>query len=79
MPDFKNFIAGAWVPPSTGAYFENTNPADTRDLIGRFPQSGPEDVARAAASARKGFALWSRTPAPVRGQVLQRIGDLLVK
>ena len=79
MPTFKNFIAGAWVEPSTGAYFENRNPADWNDLIGRFPRSGPEDVRRAIASAQRGFAAWSRTPAPVRGQVLQRVGDLLVR
>jgi aldehyde dehydrogenase (NAD+) len=30
-------------------------------------------------SARNGFALWSRTPAPVRGDVLRRVGDLLVE
>src|SRR5205823_4010961 len=27
-PEFKNFIAGDWVTPSTGEYFENRNPAD---------------------------------------------------
>ena len=79
MPDFKNFIAGAWVEPATGAYFENRNPADWNDLIGRFPSSGPEDVRRAATAAQRGFAAWSRTPAPVRGQVLQRAGDLLAR
>jgi len=80
MPEtFKNFIAGAWVEPSTGTYFENRNPADWNDVIGRFPRSGPEDVRRAAASAQRGFAQWSRTPAPLRGQVLQRVGDLLVR
>ncbi len=76
---FKNFIAGAWVEPSTGTYVENRNPADWNDIIGRFPRSGPEDVRRAAASAQRGFAQWSRTPAPLRGQVLQRVGDLLVR
>jgi acyl-CoA reductase-like NAD-dependent aldehyde dehydrogenase len=74
---FANFIAGRWVPPATGKYFENRNPADTGDLIGRFPDSGPEDVARAVAAAKRGFALWSRTPAPARGDVLRRVGDLL--
>ena len=44
---FKNFIAGEWVAPSTGEYMENRNPADWRDLIGRFPKSGPRDVGRA--------------------------------
>src|SRR5262245_47544019 len=77
---FKNLIGGQWVEPATGAYVENRNPADWKgNLIGRFPRSGAEDVACAAESARRGFAQWSRTPAPVRGQVLQRIGDLLVR
>lgn len=75
---YKNFIAGKWVAPAGGKYFENRNPADTDDLIGRFPESGPEDIAAAVASAKAGFADWSRTPAPVRGDVLRRVGDLLV-
>jgi alpha-ketoglutaric semialdehyde dehydrogenase len=77
--NFKNFIGGQWVAPATGAYFENRNPADRDDIIGCFPRSGPDDVARAVASAQRGFALWSRTPAPVRGEVLHRVGDLLVE
>src|SRR6266700_3314663 len=80
MPEnFKNFIAGEWVAPRTGAYFENRNPADWEDVIGCFPRSGPDDVTRAVASAKRGFAQWSRTPAPSRGEVLHRVGDLLVQ
>src|SRR5256886_1194728 len=74
---FKNFIAGEWVVPTTGAYFENRNPADWNEVIGCFPRSGPDDVARAVAAAQRGFAQWSKTPAPIRGDVLQRVGDLL--
>ena len=76
---FQNFIGGQWVAPATGAYFENRNPADRDDIIGCFPRSGPDDVARAIASAQRGFAQWSKTPAPVRGEVLHRVGDLLVE
>jgi len=76
---FKNFIAGSWVAPTTGTWFENRNPADTRDLIGRFPDSGGADVQAAVRSARRGFELWRRTPAPARGDVLRRLGDLLVR
>jgi aldehyde dehydrogenase (NAD+) len=76
--NFRNLIAGKWVPPSTGAYFENRNPANTRDLIGRFPDSGPEDIADAVRSAKLAFPGWARTPAPVRGDLLRRLGDLLV-
>ncbi len=76
---FRNFIGGRWVAPSTRAYLENRNPADLRDLIGRFPDSGKEDVDAAVRSAAEGFRIWSRVPAPSRGDVLRRIGDLLVE
>ena len=80
MPEnFKNFIAGEWVAPSTGAYYENRNPANWDEVIGCFPRSGPDDLARAVASAKRGFAVWSRTPAPARGEVLHRVADLLVE
>src|SRR6476660_9303139 len=77
MKTFKNFIRGDWVPPVGGEYFENRNPADFDDAVGRFPLSGAADVERAVESAQIGFELWRRTPAPARGDVLRRIGDLL--
>ena len=74
---FQNFVAGKWVAPSTGEYFENANPADRRDVVGQFPKSGAADVERAVASAQRGFDVWRKTPAPLRGDVLRRVGDLL--
>jgi acyl-CoA reductase-like NAD-dependent aldehyde dehydrogenase len=79
VDSFKNFIGGQWVAPITDAYFDNRNPADPDDLIGRFPDSDQRDVDAAVRSAQRGFGLWSRTPAPVRGEVLRRVGDLLVE
>ncbi len=76
---FKNFIGGRWMEPSTGAYFENRNPAKQSDLIGLWPRSGAEDVDRAAQAARAAFDGWRRTPAPERGSILKRVGDLLVE
>src|SRR5581483_7289187 len=43
---FKNFIGGEWVDAASGETFESRSPA-TGELIGVFPRSGPEDVARA--------------------------------
>lgn len=77
MKHWSNFIGGAWVPPISGTYIDNRNPADTRDVIGRFPKSDAADVNRAVASAQRGFEQWRRTPAPARGDVLRRVGDLL--
>jgi len=76
---FKNFIAGQWCPPASGEYFDNVNPADTTDVVGKFPLSNEVDVDRAVASAARGFEVWKRTPAPLRGDVLRRVGDLLTK
>jgi aldehyde dehydrogenase (NAD+) len=76
---FKNFINGQWVAPSTGEHFENRNPADRNDLIGLFPASGVADVDAAVASAKRGFERWKRMPAPARGDVLRRVGDLLAR
>ncbi|MGH7621745.1 MAG: aldehyde dehydrogenase family protein, partial [Gemmatimonadaceae bacterium] len=79
MKTFQNFIGGAWVAPAGGEYFENRNPADRTDLIGQFPMSGADDVERAVTSAWRGFELWRSTPAPVRGDVLRKTGDLMAK
>jgi acyl-CoA reductase-like NAD-dependent aldehyde dehydrogenase len=79
MKQFNNFIAGAWVAPDSGEYFENRNPADRDDLIGVFPRSSSSDVNRAVESAKRGFALWRATPAPARGDVLRVVGDLMSK
>jgi alpha-ketoglutaric semialdehyde dehydrogenase len=76
---FRNFIAGQWSEPASGAYFDNRNPANTDDLIGRFPDSDQRDLEAAVRSAKRGFAVWSRTPAPARGDVLRRVGELLVE
>ena len=76
---FPNHIAGAWSAPAGGAYIENRNPARTSDLIGLFPDTEPAELEAAVASAQRGFERWSRTPAPERGLVLKRAGDLLTR
>jgi alpha-ketoglutaric semialdehyde dehydrogenase len=74
---FHNYIAGEWAAPTGGDYFENRNPARTGDLIGEWPRSGSADVERAIESAHQGFERWRRTPAPERGDVIRRAGDLM--
>ncbi|HEU0015307.1 MAG TPA: aldehyde dehydrogenase family protein [Longimicrobium sp.] len=74
---FRNFIGGQWVEPSSGGYFENRNPAKQSDLIGLWPRSTRDDVDRAVEAARAAFPDWARTPAPERGALLKRVGDLL--
>src|SRR5213593_1242645 len=79
MKKFNNFIAGKWVSPESGEYFDNRNPADRGDVIGKFPLSDRRDVERAVESAKRGFERWRRTPAPARGDVLRIVGDIMTK
>jgi aldehyde dehydrogenase (NAD+) len=76
---YHNYIDGEWVPSSSGETFENLNPADTRDRIGRFALSNEEDVNRAVDAARNAFDSWRRTPAPRRAEILFRLGDILIR
>ena len=75
----QNLIGGRWQDAASGATFEDRNPARTSDLIGHFPDSGKADVDRAVQAAREAFGVWSRTPAPQRGELLRTLGDVLTE
>jgi acyl-CoA reductase-like NAD-dependent aldehyde dehydrogenase len=76
---FKNYIDGKWLAAQSGKTFENRNPADRNDLIGVFPASGAADVDSAVQAAKKAFSSWRLMPAPKRGEILYRAGELLRK
>ncbi len=78
-PTFRLFIGGEWVDSQTGRTFESRNPADTRDVIGRFQSADAADTARAIRAAELAFPAWRRTPAPKRGEVLYRFAALLAE
>ncbi|HET7030120.1 MAG TPA: aldehyde dehydrogenase family protein [Candidatus Limnocylindrales bacterium] len=78
-PTFRHFIAGEWCESTSGATFESRNPADTRDLIGRFQAGTPADIAMAVRAADVAGALWRRTPAPKRGEILYCFGALMAE
>lgn len=75
---FQNLINGKWVDAKSGQTFENRNPANWNEVIGIFPKSGKEDVDEAVKAARKAFESWRLMPAPKRGDILRKVGDLLV-
>ena len=74
---YNNYIGGEWVKSSSGEWFENVNPADTSDVIGRFPLSNADDVNKAVEAAKKAATKWRRTPAPRRAELLFRLGEIL--
>jgi len=75
---FQNFINGKWVDAQSGKTFENRNPANWDEVIGTFPKSGKEDVDQAVKAARAAFEKWRLVPAPKRGDIMRKVGDILV-
>src|SRR5258706_16271008 len=78
-PTFRHFIAGEWCDSTSGATFESVNPADTRDVVGRFQQGTAADTAMAIKAAETAFPMWRRTPAPKRGEILYAFGALMAQ
>ncbi len=72
-------IAGRWVDGVSGATFESVNPADTRDVVGRFQAGTAADVAMAVRAAEVALPGWRSMPAPKRGEILYRFGALMAE
>src|SRR5687768_10272196 len=76
---YQNYIGGKWVPSESGEVSENINPANTQDIIGRFPLSTPQDVNNAVNAAREAYDGWRNMPAPKRAEILFRLGEILIR
>jgi betaine-aldehyde dehydrogenase len=73
----QNFIDGESVDPVSGETAPVINPA-TGEEIARAPVSGPEDVDRAVAAARRAYdAGWSTTTPGERALALLHIADAI--
>ncbi len=71
---YPNYINGRWVE---GLTFDNRNPADTDDLVGRFVRGSAADVAQAVEAAQAALPAWADLPAPARGAYLFRAAEIL--
>src|SRR5215472_4424564 len=74
----RNYIGGEWVAARSGETFNSINPA-TEELIAPIAKSGVEDVQIAVEAAKKAYQGWRLTPAPRRGEILYRVGQLLMQ
>ncbi|MCX5496638.1 aldehyde dehydrogenase family protein [Kaistia dalseonensis] len=74
---YLNYIGGQWIGAASGATFEDTNPADERDLIGAFPDSGAADVAAAVSAVKAARPAWSAASPEVRADILFKAADIM--
>ncbi|QQX86744.1 aldehyde dehydrogenase family protein [Cupriavidus necator] len=77
MTVFLNHIDGEWAACQSGRTFDNVNPADTADIVGRLQASSAVDAQAAVAAAAAAFASWKKTPVGKRAAILNRAADHL--
>jgi aldehyde dehydrogenase (NAD+) len=72
--EFQNYINGKWVKGKST--FQTINPAN-EELVADIAQAELSDVDEAVDAAKGAFNSWRLTPAPIRGEMLFKIGDIL--
>ena len=72
--EFQNYINGKWVEGRNK--FQTINPAN-EELLAEIAQAELSDVGAAVKAATEAFQSWRLVPAPLRGELLFRIGELL--
>ncbi|SDT46559.1 aldehyde dehydrogenase family protein [Bradyrhizobium canariense] len=77
IEDFRNYIDGQWSAGETGETIDNISPADTRDIVGRFPASSAKDADAAVRAAAAAFASWKKTSVSARAKILNAAADYL--
>ena len=59
-----------------GTKYASLNPAN-EEIVGEISQAEVSDVEAAVEAASRAFNAWRLTPAPRRGEILYRVGQLL--
>ncbi|HAS45276.1 MAG TPA: 2-hydroxymuconic semialdehyde dehydrogenase [Microscillaceae bacterium] len=76
MQKLQNYINGELVPPISGQYIDNYDPA-IGEVYSLIPDSGEADVAQAVEAAQAAFEGWANTPAEQRSRIMLRISELI--
>jgi aldehyde dehydrogenase (NAD+) len=72
--EYQNFINGKWVEGR--GKFQTINPAN-EEVLAEIAQAESSDVDAAVEAAAAAFRSWRLVPAPIRGEMLFKIGDIL--
>lgn len=59
--------------------FPSINPSNKNDILGTFANASAKECRLACEQARIGFQKWSKTPAPVRAEVIANFGKSIEK
>ncbi len=74
-----NFVNGRWAEPAGERRVERRNPANRDDLVGMVALSTRAETRAAIDAAAAAFPAWRATPAPVRGRIIARAGQIMTE
>ena len=77
IEEFRNRIDGDWVRSGSRKLFDNINPAEISDVVGRFQASTSADARSAVDAASAAFEAWKNAPVSSRATVLNRAANYL--
>src|SRR5262245_104363 len=77
MLDVRNYIRGEWLVLREGRDIEVRNPANLDEVLGRGYLASKAHAEAAIAAASDALPAWARLPAPKRGEIVERAGDIL--
>jgi len=72
--EFQNYINGKWIKGQST--FQTINPAN-EELVADIAQAELTDIEAAVNAAKESFKSWRLVPAPLRGEMLFKVGDIL--
>ncbi|MGB6099461.1 MAG: CoA-acylating methylmalonate-semialdehyde dehydrogenase [Comamonas sp.] len=75
-PTVKLLIDGKFVESKTTQWHEVINPA-TQQVLARVPETTPEEIAAAVASAKAAFKTWRKTSLMARGRIFLKYQELI--
>lgn len=74
--EFQNYIGGKWVKGRGEKTFDSINPAN-EEVFAQIYAAETAELDSALEAATHAFNAWRLTPAPLRGELLFKVGDIL--
>ncbi|MFT5114086.1 MAG: acyl-CoA reductase-like NAD-dependent aldehyde dehydrogenase [Parasphingorhabdus sp.] len=77
MKKYQNYINGQWVDPSSGEWFDSTNPYND-EVWAQIPKGNQQDVDLAVAAAKTAFeGEWGEMRPTQRGKLLNKLAEII--
>ncbi|ABW02602.1 aldehyde dehydrogenase family protein [Caldivirga maquilingensis] len=73
----RGVFIGKLIIPRDREFYEIRNPADTRQVVAKFPRLRRDDAREAIGVAKEAFAKWGKTLPVERARILYKVADII--